>query len=80
MISFLWHFGKGKTIGIKNRLVVTRDSVWKETDWERGAREFFEKMKMAYIMNGVQLHNSIQLPKCIKPGILERLNLIVTKL
>lgn len=30
MISFIRHFGKGKTIGIKNTLVVTRSLGWKK--------------------------------------------------
>lgn len=32
MISFMWHFGKGKTTGVENKSVVARSLWWKEID------------------------------------------------
>lgn len=77
MISLL-HFGKGETIGIENRSVVSRNVGWKEvTDLQRDTKKLLGLMEIAYILTMVVLHDRIQPSNFIKLYILKRLNLLM---
>lgn len=55
MISLI-HFGKGETIGIQNRSVVSRNLRWKEvTDLQRNTKELLGSREIAYILTMVVL-------------------------